>query len=111
MKLSNPRAQLRRDLNAGKVQQQPRTEDEKDVARAAQLGEAITAALTDTDWEVHSFERDDRVLTFTFAHTEKRLQHVDAISRRVAERGLAVWIVNLKRSLAELEAERAEKES
>jgi hypothetical protein len=33
VKLS-PRAQLRRDLNSGKVKQEPRTEDEKQAARA-----------------------------------------------------------------------------
>lgn len=43
MKLG-PRAQLRRDLNSGKAKVEPRTEDEKNAARAErkrQLREAL----------------------------------------------------------------------
>jgi hypothetical protein len=53
-----PRAQLRRDLNTGKVKQQPRTEEEKAAARAQRKRDRLEAFERKHE-DKHEGEADD----------------------------------------------------
>lgn len=103
MKL-NPRAQLRRDLNTGKVKQQPRSADDKLDQRAAQVALAVSDTLKGTGWQVLTSGRAGHMLNLTIVHEDKRLRSEGALNIRTEPTALAHWLYRLKQQLLDAES-------
>lgn len=74
----NPRAQLRRDLNAGKVEREPRTEEQK-LSERYQAARELAELATPPGWTIVSgqYERARKSSQFVYEESERgRREHV-----------------------------------